>query len=85
MYQHPTTQGARRRPGYLQLLRRLLKNYHIFFPFLTVMLFLAHPLHTEVVASLKNREEILSFLGVLLALKYFLKSLSDEMRMSGAA
>ena len=33
------------------LLRRLLSNYHILFPFLTVMLFLAHPLHTEVVAS----------------------------------
>ncbi|MHC1778078.1 MAG: tetratricopeptide repeat protein [Lentimicrobium sp.] len=56
-----------------QILRRLLKNYHIFFPFLAVIIFLAHPLHTEVVASLKNREEILSFLGVLLALKYFLK------------
>jgi tetratricopeptide (TPR) repeat protein len=55
------------------LLRRLLSNYHIFFPFLTVMLFLAHPLHTEVVASLKNREELLSFLGALFALKYFLK------------
>lgn len=56
-----------------QLLRKLLKNYHILFPFLSVMLFMAHPLHTEVVASLKNREEILSFLGALLALKYFLK------------
>lgn len=56
-----------------QLLRKLLKNYPLMFPFLTVMLFLAHPLHTEVVASLKNREELLSFLGALFALKYFLK------------
>jgi len=56
-----------------QLLRKLLKGHHIMFPFLTVMLFLAHPLHTEVVASLKNREELMSFLGALLALKYFLK------------
>lgn len=56
-----------------QLLQKLLKNYHVLFPFLTVMLFLAHPLHTEVVASLKNREELLSFLGALFALKYFLK------------
>jgi tetratricopeptide (TPR) repeat protein len=56
-----------------QLLRKLLKHHHVLFPFLTVMLFLAHPLHTEVVASLKNREELLSFLGALLALKYFLK------------
>ena len=56
-----------------QLFRKLLKNYHVMFPFLAVMLFLAHPLHTEVVASLKNREELLSFLGALMALKYFLK------------
>jgi tetratricopeptide (TPR) repeat protein len=56
-----------------QILRRLLKNYPILFPFLTVMLFLTHPIHTEVVASLKNREELLSFLGALLSLKYFLR------------
>lgn len=55
------------------LLRRLLGNYHVLFPLLTVMLFLAHPLHTEVVASLKNREELLSFLGALLSLRYFLR------------
>ena len=55
------------------ILKRLLKDYHILFPFLSVMLFLAHPLHTEVVASLKNREELLSFIGALLALKYFIK------------
>lgn len=56
-----------------QILHRLLKNYPILLPFLTVMLFLAHPIHTEVVASLKNREELLSFLGALLSLKYFLR------------
>lgn len=56
-----------------RLLRRLLGNFHILFPFLTVMLFLAHPLHTEVVASLKNREELLSFAGGLLTLIFFLK------------
>ncbi|MFH1120793.1 MAG: tetratricopeptide repeat protein [Bacteroidota bacterium] len=56
-----------------RILRRLLKNYHLLLPFLTVMFFMVHPLHTEVVASLKNREEILSFLGALIALHYFLK------------
>lgn len=55
------------------LLRRLLSKYHALFPFLIVMLFMAHPSHTEVVASLKNREELLSFLGALLALHFFLK------------
>lgn len=55
------------------LLRRLLSKYHALFPFLIVMLFMAHPSHTEVVASLKNREELLSFLGALLSLHFFLK------------
>lgn len=56
-----------------RILRRLLKKHHLLLPLLTVMLFMVHPLHTEVVASLKNREEILSFLGALLALQFFLK------------
>jgi len=41
------------------------------------LLFLAHPIHTEVVASLKNREELLSFmfgLGVLVSLSNFKKN-----------
>ena len=40
------------------------------------LLFLAHPIHTEVVASLKNREELLSFIfglsGIILFSKYYL-------------
>ncbi len=44
------------------ILKRLLKNYNILFPFLVTLLFMAHPVHTEVVASLKNRDELLAFL-----------------------
>ncbi|MEI6889098.1 MAG: tetratricopeptide repeat protein [Bacteroidales bacterium] len=44
------------------VLRRLLLNYNILFPVIITMLFMAHPVHTEVVASLKNRDEILAFL-----------------------
>lgn len=55
------------------LLLKLLKNYNVLLPFLTVILFMVHPLHTEVVASLKNREELLSFLGALLCIHFFLK------------
>jgi tetratricopeptide (TPR) repeat protein len=46
----------------------LLHNYHIFFPFLIALLFAAHPIHTEVIASLKNRDEILMLLLSLIAL-----------------
>ena len=44
------------------LLKRMLSNYNILFPFLVTLLFMAHPVHTEVVASLKNRDELIAFL-----------------------
>ncbi|MBI3519969.1 MAG: tetratricopeptide repeat protein [Bacteroidetes bacterium] len=40
--------------------------------FITALLFLIHPIHTEVVASLKSRDEILAFLFSLLFLNQFL-------------
>lgn len=55
------------------ILKRLFRNTHFIFPLAVTLLFAAHPLHTEVVASLKNREELLSFLGALAGLWYFLK------------
>jgi tetratricopeptide (TPR) repeat protein len=42
------------------------------------ILFIVHPLHTEAVVSIKNRDEILAFLFVLLALKTTLKYASDK-------
>jgi Tfp pilus assembly protein PilF len=44
------------------LLKRLLKDYNIIFPFLFTLIFMAHPVHTEVVASLKNRDEMFAFI-----------------------
>ncbi|MCX6286788.1 MAG: tetratricopeptide repeat protein [Bacteroidetes bacterium] len=44
------------------VLRRLLVKFNILFPILITILFMAHPVHTEVVASLKNRDEILAYL-----------------------
>ncbi len=55
------------------VLKRLLRNYNILFPFLIILLFMAHPVHTEVVASLKNRDEMLAFLAAILALHYLLR------------
>jgi tetratricopeptide (TPR) repeat protein len=47
-------------------------------PFLLALLFLAHPIHTEVVANIKSGDEILSLLGILMALRgiqlYFSKN-----------
>jgi tetratricopeptide (TPR) repeat protein len=53
-------------------LKRILKNYNILFPVVITVLFMAHPVHTEVVASLKNRDEMLAFIAGLGALWYIL-------------
>ena len=53
------------------LLFLFFKNEHWILPLLAVFFYLVHPIHTEVIASLKNRDEILSFLFALLALRFF--------------
>ncbi|MBN8701907.1 MAG: tetratricopeptide repeat protein [Bacteroidetes bacterium] len=50
-----------------RLLRRLLIHQNVLIPLLTTLLFIVHPIHTEIVASIKSRDEILSFLFCLLA------------------
>jgi protein O-mannosyl-transferase len=56
-----------------KVLRRLLRNYHYLFPFFITLLFAVHPIHTEVVASLKNRDELFMLLFGLLALDQAIK------------
>ncbi|NLB27312.1 MAG: hypothetical protein GX820_11550, partial [Bacteroidales bacterium] len=55
------------------LLKKIFREQHILFLLTVVLLFIAHPIHTEVVASLKNRETLLSFLFSLISLHLFLK------------
>jgi len=55
------------------LLKKLFADYHYLFPVIVSLIFLIHPLHTEVVSSLKNRDELLSFFFSLLSLLFFLK------------
>ncbi|MFM1745356.1 MAG: hypothetical protein RLZZ630_1293 [Bacteroidota bacterium] len=44
------------------VLRRLLRDLHPFIPLFACILWIVHPLHTEVVANIKSRDELLSFL-----------------------
>ena len=48
-------------------LKKVFYSYNILLPFIISLLFAAHPLHTEVVASIKNRDEILALLFALLS------------------
>lgn len=55
------------------VLIRIFTKQSVFFVFFIVLLFVAHPVHSEVVASLKNRDELLSFGFSLLTLFITLK------------
>lgn len=60
------------------LMRKFLKSFSFHLPFIITLLFMAHPIHTEVVASIKNREEILSFLGGLIFLHFSVKYIENK-------
>jgi tetratricopeptide (TPR) repeat protein len=59
-------------------LRITFANINTMFVLSIVLLFAAHPIHTEVVDSLKNRETMLSFLFCLTSLYCFLKWLDHR-------
>lgn len=50
------------------VLARLLPAVNLLFPLLVSLLFIAHPVHVEVVANIKSRDEIMAFLGCLSAI-----------------
>ncbi|HXC05972.1 MAG TPA: tetratricopeptide repeat protein [Bacteroidia bacterium] len=43
------------------------KDQHPYLAFVTCLLFVAHPIHTEVVANIKSRDELLTFVFLLLS------------------
>jgi protein O-mannosyl-transferase len=49
-------------------LSRIFHGYSIAFPLLVSLLFVTHPVHTEVVSNIKSRDEILCFLFSMLTL-----------------
>jgi Tfp pilus assembly protein PilF len=65
------------------ILKKLLEKFktgkwYFSLPFVATLLYIAHPIHTEVVANIKGRDEIMSFLGSLLALHMSLKYLDSR-------
>src|SRR5690606_6342595 len=56
-----------------RLLNIWLKKYHIYILLCCVILFILHPIHTEVVANIKSRDEILALLFALLSI-FFIHS-----------
>lgn len=56
-----------------QVLKITFKDYSILLTVVITLLYLIHPLHTEVVDNIKSRDEVLMFLFMLLSIKYFYK------------
>ena len=55
------------------LLRRLFIDFPVYVPLIIAALFVLHPLHTEVVANIKSRDELLCLLFGLITMHYVLK------------
>lgn len=51
-------------------MRKLLSSSNLFLPFLITVLFAFHPVHTEVVANIKSRDELLCSLFLILSLRF---------------
>lgn len=64
---------------FFNLLRKFIGEDKIMIAFLASLIFVVHPVHSEVVASIKNRDEILAFLFAMLsglmAVKYLEKKI----------
>lgn len=59
-------------------LKRLMPLYSILFPFFISLLFAAHPIHTEVVANIKSRDEIMSFFFLMISFLTFIHFIKKE-------
>ncbi len=59
------------------VLRKVFSKYNLVLPLLISLLFIAHPIHTEVVANIKSRDEILCFLFALLSLNSLLAAVTS--------
>lgn len=62
------------------------KKYRFFIALVATLLFLVHPIHTEAVANIKGRDEIVGLLGSLLALWWTARAWKqDNIQWTGAA
>jgi tetratricopeptide (TPR) repeat protein len=53
------------------LMNIFFSSFHFLIPVLITLLFASHPVHTEVIASIKSRDELLAFLFSAFALRQF--------------
>ena len=67
-------------------LRKIFYKFNVFLPFIATLIFALHPIHTEVVANIKSRDEILSFFFLVLTLNFvvsYIKTLKSKWLLFG--
>lgn len=65
-----------------KVLTRIFKEHSALLLFIITLLYVVHPIHTEVVANIKSRDELGAFLFSLAAIHYFLNYLDKQNRSS---
>jgi tetratricopeptide (TPR) repeat protein len=60
------------------VLQQFFGKFSEWLPLVATLLFLAHPIHTEVVANIKSRDELLSFLNLFIALHFVLRHIHTK-------
>ncbi|MFK7937082.1 MAG: tetratricopeptide repeat protein [Saprospiraceae bacterium] len=66
-------------------LAMLLREHHIILPIMVALFFVVHPLHIEVVANIKSRDELLAFLNYIIAFWLLLKYVDSKKVLTFAA
>jgi len=64
-----------------KLLRKIFNKYSVWVPFFVVLLFELHPIHTEVIASIKSRDETMALLFTSLCMLQSFKYIDDKKTM----
>lgn len=63
------------------VLSKVFSNFKPIFSFSIALLFIAHPIHTEIVANIKGRDELLSFFNVMLMLWFALRHIDSKKKL----
>ncbi len=64
------------------VLCKLFESQNVLFPFICTLIYTLHPIHTEVVNSLKSGDELLCFLFGILSVYFAVKSVSEKFKLN---
>ncbi len=66
-----------------KMLQKLLLKFPVIIPFAATLIFIAHPIHTEVVANIKSVDELMSFLFVIFTFLFLLRYIKNGKTKNG--